>query len=102
MNNDIKAFLSDVAGTDWSEVYSSNDVDEATECFTRKFRYILNVHTPWTRIQQRKTFCPWITAETKELMKQRDQWKQAAKDLALISNIACPAQIQDWAQYKNF
>ena len=35
-------------------------------------------------------------------MKQRDQWKQAAKNLALISNIACPAQIQAWAQYKNF
>ena len=54
-NFDSKAFLSDVAGTDWSEVYSSNDVDEPTEYFTRKFRYILNVHAPWTKIQQRKT-----------------------------------------------
>ena len=51
--------------------------DEATECFTRKFRYILNVHAPWSKIQQRKTFCPWLTAETKELMKQRDGWKQS-------------------------
>ena len=101
-NFDSKAFLSDVSKIDWSEVYSCTDVDEATDCFTRKFRFILNEHAPWTRIQQRKTFCPWITEETKELMKQRDQWKQAAKNLALVSNIACPAQIHAWTQYKKF
>ena len=41
-----QAFLNEVENTDWSEVYSCNDVDMATECFTRKFRYILNVHAP--------------------------------------------------------
>ena len=97
-----EAFLSDVSGTDWSEVYSCTDVDLATECFTRKFRYILNVHAPWSRVQQRKTFCPWITQETKDLMKQRDLWKQKAKDLALISQVACPAQIAAWDQYKKY
>ena len=74
----------------------------ATERFARKFRYILNVHAPWVKIQQRKTFSPWITEETKELMKQRDLWKQKAKDLAIISPIACPVQIAAWNEYKLF
>ena len=38
--------LSDIAGVDWTDVYTSNDVDTATEIFTRKFRYVLNVHAP--------------------------------------------------------
>ena len=99
-NFDRSAFLADVAKTDWAEVLGCNDVDEATECFTRKFRYVLNVHAPWSRIQQRKTFCPWLTAETKDIMKQIDSWKQSAKDLALLSQAACPAQIHAWNQYK--
>jgi hypothetical protein len=58
---DSQAFQSDVENTDWSDVYSFDDVDLATECFTGKFRYILNVHAPWVRVHQHKTFSPWIT-----------------------------------------
>ena len=35
-------------------------------------------------------------------MKQRDLWKQRAKDLAIISPVACPAQVDAWNQYKLF
>ena len=101
-NFDRKAFLQDVASTDWSPVYSCADVDMATECFTRKFRYILNVHAPWVKVQQRKSFSPWLTEETKTLMQQRDLWKQAAKDLAILSPVASPEQIAAWNQYKKF
>ena len=99
---DSQAFQTDISNTDWSDVYSCDDVDLATECFTRKFRYVLNVHAPWVRVQQRKTFSPWITVETKEIMKQRDLWKQRAKDLAIISPVACPAQVDAWNEYKVF
>ena len=81
-NFDSSKFLADIEKTDWSEVYACIDPEEATKCGTSKFRYTLNIHAPWTRIQQRKTFCPWITAETKNLMKQKDLWKQKAKELA--------------------
>ena len=101
-NFDSQKFLADVANTDWSEVYNSTDVDEATDTFTRKFRYILNVHAPWSKIQQRKTFCPWLTLETKELMKERDRWKQEAKSLAIISAAVCPLQIYAWEQFKKY
>ena len=54
------------------------------------------------RVQQRKTFAPWITEQTKELIKQRDIWKQRAKDLAKLSSIANPEQIQAWGEYKRY
>ena len=101
-NFEKDAFLQDVARTDWSDVYGCEDVDQATECFTRKFRYILNVHAPWVRVQQRKAFSPWLTEETKTLMLQRDLWKQTAKDLAILSPVACQAQINAWNQYKKY
>ena len=99
---DKEVFMQDVASTDWSEVYSCDDVDIATECFTRKFRYILNVHAPWVRVQERKSFSPWLTEETKHLMKQRDLWKQAAKDLAAVSAVASQEQIDAWGHYRKY
>jgi hypothetical protein len=35
-------------------------------------------------------------------MKQRDLWKQRAKDMALISPVACPAHISAWNEYRKF
>ena len=99
-NFDSSKFLADIEKIDWSEVYTCIDPEEATKCFTRKFRSVLNAHAPWTRIQQRKAFSPWITTETKEMMKQRDLWKQRAKQLAELSEVACPVQIHAWGQYK--
>ena len=75
-NFDSEAFKADVVKTDWSDVYSYDDIDLATEYLTRKLRYILNVHAPWVRVQQRKYFASWITDETKDLIKQRDLWRK--------------------------
>ena len=97
-------FLEDLAKVDWTDVYISEDVDQATTALTRKLCHVLNVHAPWTQFQQRKFFSPWLTLETKELMVQRDLWKQRAKDLALISSTeeASPGQVEAWTQYKIF
>ena len=65
-------FLTDLSSVDWSEVYASNDIDTAVEIFSEKFRFILNQHAPWIIFQLRKSFCPWLTDEIKELMAQRD------------------------------
>ena len=35
-------------------------------------------------------------------MKQRDLWKQRAKELAELSDVVFPAQIHAWDQYKLF
>ena len=76
-------YIEDLAQVDWSDGLSCEDLDTATDTFTRKLRYILNVHAPWIVFQQRKFFVPWLTEETKQLMLQRDKFKQEAKEMAL-------------------
>ena len=66
--------------------------------FTSKFRFIVNSHAPWIRFQERKCFKPWLTEDTKNLMKERDDWKQRAKSLS--SEVNCQAQLNAWGQYK--
>ena len=95
-------YLEDLSKINWDDVLCCDDLDVATELFTRKIRYVLNVHAPWIIFQQRKHFCPWLTEETKQLMNQRDQLKQRAKDLAMRDqgNVASEEQQLAWAEYK--
>ena len=76
-------YLEDLSKVNWNDVLCCEDLDMATDLFTRKLRYILNIHAPWIIFQQRKSFCPWLTPETKQLMNQRDMLKQKAKDFAM-------------------
>ena len=69
---------------------------------TSKFKFILNIHAPWGRVQQRKRFSPWLTEETKNLIKLRDQWKKVAKDLAVSNPYSCQDQVDAWGQYKTY
>ena len=82
-NFDINKYKEDLACIDWRDVLSCDDLDLATEIFTQKFRWVLNVHAPWIIFQQRKFYTPWLTENTKKLMIERNQLKQKARDLAL-------------------
>ena len=95
-------YLQDLSQVDWTEVLCCEDLDTATEIFTRKIRFILNCHAPWIVFQQRKFFSPWLTEETKQMMKERDQLKQKAKDLALRDHggEVSEEQISGWSEYK--
>ena len=99
---DKSAFLHDVSLIDWSDVFSCSDVDKATVLFTQKFRYVLNIHAPWVRIQQRKSFTPWLTETTKNMIKLRDYWKKTAKYLSLHSSTTNDEQAFAWEQFKRF
>ena len=96
-------FLADLAKVNWSPVYGCLDVDSAVNTFTAIFSGILDIHAPWIKFQKRKQFTPWITNETKELIKQRDMWKKTAMELAKQS----PSRHDDeqsnaWLQYKKY
>jgi hypothetical protein len=97
-------FLEDMSHVDWTDVLSCVDVDMATDIFTTKIRDILNLHAPWIIFQQRKSFKPWLTQETKEMMDQRDQLKKKAKYLALrdlgAGTEASEEQKTAWADFK--
>ena len=76
-------YLRDLSEVDWTDILSCQDLDLATETFTRKLRYVLDSHAPWLVFQQRKMFIPWLTKETKQLMADRDMLKEVAKNLAM-------------------
>ena len=89
---------------DWTKVYSCKDGDTAAEVLGRKFRFILNIHAPWIKSQARKNFSPWLTDETKEMMKLKDEWNDVAKELSIASQgePATPEEVEAWNQYKYF
>ena len=88
-------FLTEMRQVDWSEVLHSQDVDLAVDILTRKFRDVLNSHAPWIIYQQRKNFSPWVTKETVDLIKQRDEAKAHAEELARIGDDTTEA----WNKY---
>ena len=92
-------FLSDLRAVSWSEVFECADVDLSTEIFTRKFRDVLNLHAPWVVYQQRKHFKPWITQETKTLMKNREHWKEVAEGHVKAGD--AEAAFEAWDKFKN-
>ena len=81
-NFKVDEFIEELDTVDWTEVYACVDVDVAAEVFGRKFRFIVNKHAPWVKIQARKHFLPWLSSQTKEMMKLRDKWKYKAKQLS--------------------
>ena len=97
-------FLQDLSQVEWNDVLSCVDVDEATERLTTKLRDVLNNHAPWIVFQQRKSYLPWLTPETKELMDKRDMLKKKAKELAMrdlgMGREASEEQKKAWTEYK--
>ena len=73
-------------------------MDEAVPVFTRKFVDVLNCHAPWVIFQLRKFYSPWITEETKKLIKERDEFKKKAEDLATDGDSVSAAEA--WKSYK--
>ena len=93
--------MEDVSAIDFRDLYCTLDVDEAAQLLTNKIVEVLNVHAPWIVFQQRTKYVPWVTDETKQLMKERDGYKEHAKSLArLDQNDASSAQTDMWLKYK--
>ena len=99
---DKEQFLEDLSEVDWNEVLACRGVDEAVTCFKLKFKYVLNMHAPWTMFQQRKNFKPWITKETKVMMVKRDELKNKAVGLAAsnTNEEASDEEIKAWKEYR--
>ena len=76
----------------WWEVYCCEDANEAAEKFTAKLNRILDRHAPIKVFQTCTRFAPWLSKETKEIMKERDRaqvWASSSK------------KVEDWATYQS-
>ena len=94
-------YIRDVANLDFTDVYTTQDVDDAAALLTTKLVEILNVHAPWIVYQRRKHYTPWLTPDTKKLMLERDKYKEQAKSLATVEGRrVSPEQEELWKKYK--
>ena len=53
--------------------------------------------------RKEKNHAPWITEETKELIRKRDKWKRISMDIAQQGgDSTCHSLTQAWSQYKKY
>ena len=62
----------------FAQIHNADDIDEATEVFTKAFKDVLDKHAPLKVIQNRNNYIPYISDELKEKMKNRDKLKVEA------------------------
>ena len=51
----------------------TTDVNEAVQLFTNKITFILDQMAPVKTFQTTSKYCPWLTENTKKLIKDRNQ-----------------------------
>ena len=57
------------------KVIEEEDLDKSAKAFREIFGAILKNHAPVKIFQNRKNYAPWLSEETKQLMKKRNQLK---------------------------
>ena len=74
-----KDFLDDVAKVSWEQVVqSSNAINELVIKWPSIFSSLIDKHAPYREIRVREKFSAWLSTDLKNLIRRRDQLKQAA------------------------
>ena len=84
-------FISAVKKISWFDAYMTEDVEEAVLIVTEKLTTILNEMAPVKYIQSRAKFAPWLSKETKDKIKARNNSQKIASE----SNLK-----EDWDEFK--
>ena len=85
-------FQAAVRQLSWWDVYNCQDPNEAAKLLTDKLSVILDTLAPVKTIQVRNKYAPWLSKNTKELMKERN----AAQETASKTR-----DLDDWRKYKS-
>ena len=85
-------FLEKIRNTSWWDLYQTTDVNVAVELFTSKVNCILDKMAPIKTFQTNSKYCPWLTLETKEIIRERNK---AQKTLSENKND------ENFAKFKN-
>jgi hypothetical protein len=74
---DVNSFQNDLLSKEWSGVFASGSIDHKCDTFTTNVLECINTHAPKrTRLLKRPP-APWLTKETRELMKERNKLRRA-------------------------
>ena len=75
----MEKFLTDILNCNINnDVTACDNVEETAEVFEMSFKPILDKHAPVKTFQMRKHYCPYVSDETKQLMKDRNALKELA------------------------
>ena len=78
-NFDKEAFLADVSGICWEQMFSeTDDINALVNYWSSLFSLMIDKHAPITAMRVSEKYCPWIDKDLRALMKPRDQLKKAA------------------------
>ena len=69
---DKQGFKNEMKASRWLNLYMSEDVNEAAEMLTKRVTELLDKYAPVRTIQVRSRYAPWLSDETKSIMKERN------------------------------
>jgi hypothetical protein len=73
-------FIAAIQATSWWDVYSSEDVEKATEVFTNKITKILDAMAPVRSFRVRNKYAPWLSPILKaEMQRPSSKYCSAVK-----------------------
>ena len=81
-------YLNELGKVRWLKLYLCDNVNEAVEIFTDNIAKLLDREdmAPVKRIQNRKNYCPWISNDTKTLMRERDEAVKKYNETKSVEN----------------
>ena len=85
-------FLQAIQALSWWDVYSSEDVEDATKKFTNKINNILDAMAPVKIFQVRKKYALWLSSTLKAEIQRRDQVQREAHETK---------SEEKWKEFKN-
>ena len=80
-------FLEEVRNISWWDLYLETEVNEAVDLFTNKINRILDQMAPVKKFQTTRKYCPWLTKEIKDLIKQRNEAQKEMSENKTAENI---------------
>ena len=69
-NFEESVFLQKIRSLSWWDLYQATDVNKAVDIFTKKVSHVLDQVAPVKTFQTSSKYCPWLTQETKVLIKE--------------------------------
>lgn len=88
---DVNNFLKDMHDLPWNNILYDNNIDNKIKIFNELILFLFNIHAPIKQSRITKPRAPWLTANLKIFMKQRDTALQKFKRTR---------NNNDWVNYK--
>ena len=78
-NYNPKNFQNDLRACNWDELHTNSNVNDAWAFFKRTLMPILNVHAPIIKKPIKGRQCPWLSADIKLAINDRDKMLRKAR-----------------------